>query len=187
MEKIEKNTLTELLPNSNKTEDNISLHLKHLLEAAFKRSFDAVSFFEKKAASSRDVLSKAFFLYLSVKKDAQRVILKKIAISLGFTLHLHYEESITHEDFKISQEEIEDIYQTVSEVTGKELDFYLTYASVENRPRIKSFILILADLAKEFLFDSKIWFLNHKGHETVGTFNDPEAVSHQYIMETVLN
>jgi hypothetical protein len=146
-------------------EQKISGQYSRILASAVRRAAEAVIFFNEKGALSDNTVVKTFFLYLSVKKDAQRVIIEKIGRSLGIELTPIYYQSSNEAaggtDEK-AEEDLYDIFHIVHEVAADELEFYLNYAAVEKDGGINSLLLMLADLAKEFLFDIKIWYLNHK-------------------------
>jgi hypothetical protein len=166
-----------------------NLQVFHILTAALKRSAEAVRFFENKGASSQRSLNRAFYLYLGVKKDAQRMILEKIAKSLGIELSTSCDSSIAHDEFKLYQEEYENIFNIIHEMTADELEFYLNYAAIEPAPKIKNLILMLAELSREFLFDVKIWYLNHKNGPYIKNAElqeTQETASSGHIVEAVL-
>jgi hypothetical protein len=148
------------------TERNRNSQLCRILTSASRRASEAVVFFQQKEAGSDEVVKRAFYSYMGVKKDAQRVIIEKIARSQGIELAPSYSYRNTGEqlgatDLEID-EDFEGIFQTIHEVAADELEFYIHYAAVEKDIRINSILLMLVDLAKEFLFDVKIWYINHK-------------------------
>lgn len=187
MEQVKLNQKAGSSPSNGKREGTFNFQVTHIFETGLKRSFEAVKFFEKKGEASQNMLNRAFFLYLSVKKDAQRMILEKIAVSLGIELSLCCEETISDNGFELYQEEYESIFNIVHEIAADELEFYLNYAAVENDPKIKSFIMLLADLSKEFLFDTKIWYLNHKDYSYKSDAELQETPSSEYVVEKMLN
>jgi hypothetical protein len=162
-----------------------------VLEAAIKRSGDAVSFLRNRGEKSRRIINRAFYLYLSVKKDAQRAILEKIAYSLGL------EKVLAGKDRSVAgystlnenddEEEYGTIFKLIYERAADEFEFYLNYAAVEKEPRIRSLIYMLADLSKEFLFDVKIWYLNHKDSNCYSNAGMQEKMPFDTVVETVLN
>jgi hypothetical protein len=162
MEKITIKNGDGSLQSSGEQKGSFNFQLINIFETALKRSSEAIQFFEKKGAASQNILNRAFFLYLGVKKDAQRMILEKIAVSLGIEVSVFREEENADNAVELYQEAYENIFDIVHEIAGDELEFYLNYAAIEDDPRIRSFILMLADFSKEFLFDVKIWYLNHK-------------------------
>jgi hypothetical protein len=85
------------------------------------------------------------------------------------------------------EEELEDIFAFIHEIAADELEFYLNYAAVEKDTRIHSLLLMLADLSKEFLFDVKIWYLNHKEANRILNFGLQEKNLPDYTVEAVLN
>jgi|WetSurMetagenome_2_1015567.scaffolds.fasta_scaffold00396_28 hypothetical protein len=147
-------------------EQDKDLQVWRILSSAARRASEAVVFFEEKAASSENIVVKAFYSYMNVKKDAQRVIIGKIARSQGISLPTMESAQSRSFDFagggEESNEDLEDIFRTVHDVAADELEFYINYAALENEYRANSILLMLMDLAKEFLFDVKIWYLNHK-------------------------
>jgi len=143
-------------------ESTYDSQLTSIIETGLRRSYRAVRFFEKEGAESRRNPIKAFYLYLGVKKDAQRVILEKIAFSFGIELLGTYDDGEINTRVNKFSEEFETVFNLIHEMAADELEFYLTYAETEKEPKVKSLILMLADLAKEFLFDVKIWYLNHR-------------------------
>jgi hypothetical protein len=159
----------------------------NVLETAFKRSAEAIKYFENKGETSTRVLNRAFYMYLSVKKEAQRTILQKIAFSLGIELLQASFVSSIDKDFGTNDEEFDGIFRTIHESAADELEFYLNYAAAENDPRVKSFINMLADLSKEFLFDVKIWYLNHKNPPVAPKFELGQAMSANYAGKTSFN
>jgi hypothetical protein len=174
--------------SSIKINEKFDLHFSVILEAALKRSGEAVRFFEKKSETSRRTLIRAFYMYLSVKKEAQRSIIEKIAFSLGLEMVVSKNNNYLLEIPENSgEEEYCKIFQTIHEIAADELEFYLNYAAVETDPKIKSFILMLADLSKEFLFDVKIWYLNHKECRLDSNPAMQGLVISDYVVEAVLN
>ena len=140
-----------------------------ILASAVTRAAEGVAFLEEKGAASENVVNKSFFLYMGVKKDAQRVIIEKIARSMGIELSPDFHSRDSDAGTGILKKEIdetlEDIFKIAHEVAADELEFYLNYAAVEQNKTTNSLILMLADLAKEFLFDMKIWYLTHKNRD----------------------
>jgi hypothetical protein len=172
------------------SEDKNSLSFSNILNGSFKRASDAIRFFEEKGSSSEKVINRAFFMYLSVKKDAQRTIMEKIARSLGFEMPFSEYLMNTENKYKNTgsvEEELEDIFAFIHEIAADELEFYLNYAAVETDARIHTLLLMLADLAKEFLFDVKIWYLNHKEVNRILNSGLQEKNLPNYTIETVLN
>jgi hypothetical protein len=174
-----------------KREEGYNSQFSVILEVALKRSGDAVRFFERKGESSQRIINRAFFLYLSVKKEAQRAILEKIAYSLGLEKALEGKTQSNYSGLELHENEVEEdyctIFQTIQKIAADELEFYLNYAGIENEPKVKSFIFMLADLSKEFLFDVKIWYLNHKESMCYSNAGMHETVSSDYVVEAVLN
>jgi hypothetical protein len=174
-----------------------NLQFSAVLEAAVKRSEDAVGFFKNRGEKSRRIVNRAFYLYLSVKKDAQKAILEKIAYSLGLekvpagktrsgTGFSEFNEN--YEDDKNNvDEEYETIFNIIHEKAADEFEFYLNYAAVEKEPRIRSLIYMLADLSKEFLFDVKIWYLSHKDSNSYSNVGMQEELPFESVAETMLN
>lgn len=105
---------------------------------------------------------KAFFMYLGVKKDAQRKLLEKIAHGLGITLSPHSRVAGKNAMDNVGYESFEGIFTIVNQIASDELEFYENYAALEIDAKVKSFINMLADFSKEFLFDIRIWYLTHK-------------------------
>ncbi|HMD69519.1 MAG TPA: hypothetical protein VKF42_11610 [Chitinivibrionales bacterium] len=139
--------------------------VSRILFSAAKRATEAVVFFEERGALSDDVLTRAFYFYMSVKKDAQRAIIWKIAQSLGLQtapVLTYPQEDDAREGSSFDDESLKDVFGIVHEVAADELEFYISYAAMEKDTKVNSILLMLADLAKEFLFDAKIWYLNHK-------------------------
>jgi|SRR5271157_5957473 len=160
-------------------EYNSNFQLCRILTSAARRASEAVVFFEERGAGAEGAVRRAFYSYMGVKKDAQRVIIEKIARSQG--IELTPVSACQNVDEQLGtmeiDEDFEDIFQTVHEVAADELEFYLHYAMVEKDVRINSILLMLADLAKEFLFDVKIWYLNHKEISSVVGADFYEAVA----------
>jgi hypothetical protein len=162
----------------------------NILESGYKRASEAVLFFNEKGALSEKVINKAFFMYLSVKKDAQRTIMQKIARSMGFDMpfseYLQDTEN-KYKDAASAGQELEELFAFVHEIAADELEFYLNYAAVENDIRTHSLLLMLADLAKEFLFDVKIWYINHKEANRIINSGLKEKSYPDFTIEEVLN
>lgn len=160
-------------------------HYSRIFVSAVTRASEAVKFFEEKGASCSDGLKRAFFLYMSVKKDAQRLIIEKIARSQGIEVASEYSVSDPVAGTLPKTAEVEDdfhdIFNIVHEIAADELEFYLNYAAVEKDTRINAILLMLADLSKEFLFNVKIWYLNHKDAEYIeyGEFQGSPAPDYQ--------
>ncbi len=137
-----------------------------IFEDAVQRASEAIRFFEEKGAASDFVLNRAFFMYMSVKKDAQRLIIEKIALSQGIVQPQAYlrgeSGAFRAAETSESEENFQNIFSAVHEIAAEELDFYLNFAAKEKDVRLNAILLMLADLSKEFLFDIKIWYLNHK-------------------------
>ena len=178
-------------PQFNKeSDDKHTSSFSNILNGSFKRASEAIRFFEKKGSSSKKVINRAFFMYLSVKKDAQRTIMEKIARSLGFEMPLGEYLQDPENKFRDGdsvEEELEEIFAFIHEIAADELEFYLNYAAVEKDIRIHSLLLMLADLSKEFLFDVKIWYLNHKAANRILNFGLQEKNLPDYTIEAVLN
>ena len=158
---------------------NRNPQVSRILTSAAKRATEAVGFFEEKGALSDNVLTRAFYLYMSVKKDAQRAIIWKIVQSLGLEIAPvlgcpQGDDALGERGFEIG-ESLEDVFGIVHEVAADELEFYISYASVEKDTKVNSILLMLADLAKEFLFDAKIWYLNHKENTAAMDFGLQDA------------
>lgn len=174
-----------------KREETNNLQFSDILESALRRSTESVVFFEKKAETSRRIVNRAFFLYLSAKKDAQLTVLKKIAYSFGLEKALSRKAEGCHDDLELNEnnadEDYRDIFKAIHEIAADELEYYINYATLENNQKIKSFILMLADLAKEFLFDVKIWYLNHKDAACSLNTGLQETPAPGYIVEAILN
>jgi hypothetical protein len=167
------------------TEEN-DLQICNIIAGALKRADEAVRFFEINGVTSKRMLNRAFFMYLNVKKDAQRKMLGRIASSLGIELSLSFEPINPDSKYESYQEEYGNIFKIIQEITSDELEFYLNYAAVERDQKVKNLILLLADFSKEFLFDVKIWYLNHKECPCIQNAElktQPPA----YMVETVLN
>lgn len=155
---IDRKVITPLEKNM---EEN-RIHLTCILESAIKRSFEAVSFFEMQDATCLSADCKAFFMYLGVKKDAQRKLLEKIGTGMGITLSKHRRVTSINSMDNTGQESYEELFTIVNQIASDELEFYENYAALENDHKVKSFLHMLADFSKEFLFDLKIWYLTHK-------------------------
>jgi hypothetical protein len=167
------------------TEEN-DLQVCNIIAGALKRADEAVRFFEINGVTSKRILNRAFFMYLSVKKDAQRKMLTRIASSLGIELSSSFEPINPDSKFESYQEEYGNIFKIIQEITSDELEFYLNYAAVEQDPKVKNLILLLADFSKEFLFDVKIWYMNHKECPCIQNAElNPQSPA--YMVETVLN
>ncbi len=160
-------------------ENKSDFQLCRILTLAARRASGAVVFFEERGARAEDVVSRGFYSYMGVKKDAQRVIIDKIARSQGIELTPLSTRQNVDEQLGAMEigEDFENIFRTVHEVAADELEFYLHYATVEKDIQINSILLMLADLAKEFLFDVKIWYLNHKETSSVVRADFYEAVT----------
>jgi hypothetical protein len=163
-----------------------NLQVFRILTAALKRYGEAVRFFENKGTSSRQSPNKAFYLYLGVKKDAQRMILEKIAESLGIEISTSCESSIADDELILYPEEYENIFNIVHEITADELEFYLNYAAIERDPKIRNLILMLAELSREFLFDVKIWYLNHKNGPHLKNAELQETATSGHMVEAAI-
>jgi hypothetical protein len=178
-------------PQFNKeSDDKNTSSFSNILNGSFKRASEAIRFFEKKGSSSKKVINRAFFMYLSVKKDAQRTIVEKIARSLGFEMPFSEYLADTEKKYKDTgsvEQELEDIFAFIHEIAADELEFYLNYAAVEKDARIHSLLLMLADLSKEFLFDVKIWYLNHKAANRILNIRLNETNLPDYMVEEVWN
>jgi hypothetical protein len=186
---IIRNPAKSLLFNEEGKGKNAS-SFSNILNGSFKRASEAVRFFEKKGASSEKVINRAFFMYLGVKKDAQRTIIEKIARSLGFEMSFSYYLPDAENKYKetgSAEQELEEIFTFIHEIAADELEFYLNYAAVENDPKAHSLLLMMADLAKEFLFDVKIWYINHKEANRVLNFGMQEKKPSDYAVEAALN
>jgi hypothetical protein len=85
-----------------------------------------------------------------------------LGVETGYVLGGSHEDDGLEKRGVEIDESLEDIFRIVHEVAADELEFYISYASVEKDMKVNSILLMLADLAKEFLFDAKIWYLNHK-------------------------
>jgi hypothetical protein len=174
-----------------KREETINLQFSAILESAIRKSADSVIFFERMGETSSLIMNKAFFLYLSVKKNAQLAILEKIAYCFGLEKSFAVEGRQISECLELnenkSEEEYGTIFHTIHEIAADELEFYMNYAELERDTKIKSFILMLADLSKEFLFDVKIWYLNHKDTPYILNGELQETVGSGYRVETVFN
>ena len=72
---IARNHISSPLFNKESNDKNAS-SFSNILKGSFKRASEAVRFFEGKGASSEKMINKAFFMYLGVKKDAQRLLLE---------------------------------------------------------------------------------------------------------------
>ena len=168
IETLNSSTSSKIIPE---TEHNRNSQLCRILTSAARRASEAVVFFEQREAGSEEVVKRAFYSYMGVKKDAQRMIIEKIARSQGIELAPSSALFKTVEEPGATDlemdENFEDIFQTIHEVAADELEFYIHYAAVEKDIRINSILLMLVDLAKEFLFDVKIWYLNHKEASSV--------------------
>jgi hypothetical protein len=171
-------------------EQKIAEQYSRILASAVRRASEAVIFFNEKGALCENCVAKTFFLYLSVKKDAQRIIIEKIGRSIGIELTPVYYQSGNGAgcgtDEKV-KEDLYDIFHIVHEVAADELEFYLNYAAVEKDGGINSLLLMLADLAKEFLFDIKIWYLNHKDSNESNKPGFKKIVLQDYSVVTALN
>ncbi|HUI93490.1 MAG TPA: hypothetical protein VLX68_14690 [Chitinivibrionales bacterium] len=165
--------------------------ITRILTSAIKRATEAVTFFEQKECATETLVQKAFYNYLSVKKDAQRVIIEKIVHCLGIELaprvYLMGEEKISLPPCEGIDEGLEHIFKNVHETAADELEFYLSYAAVEKDERINAILLMLADLSREFLFDVKIWYLNHKKHFIPPKAEKQEIIAPDYTVVTALN
>jgi hypothetical protein len=172
-------------------EQKIAGQYSRILASAVRRAAEAVIFFNEKGALYEDCVAKTFFLYLSVKKDAQRVIIEKIGRSLGIELTSVFFQSGNGAgggtDEKEREEDLYEIFQIVHEVAADELEFYLNYAAVEKDAGVNSLLLVLADMAKEFLFDIKIWYLNHKDAYNSSKPGFKKNVLQDYSVVTALN
>jgi hypothetical protein len=157
-----------------KGQDGNVARFTKIIGSGYKRACNAVVFFEKKGTLSEKILKKAFFKYLGVKKDAQRKIMEKIAQSMGIELTqpagIPFLENIPQKNAEIEEEKFDKIYQSIYEIAEDELEFYLNYAEVAKDAKSRTLILMMADLSKEFLFDLKIWYLNHKTANRIFTF-----------------
>jgi hypothetical protein len=190
MEKLSAGNLFKSNLFNKETDDKCATSFSIILNGSFKRASEAVRFFEEKGASSGKMINKAFFMYLSVKKDAQRTIMEKVARSLGFEMPFSEYLPDTENKYKDTgnaDQELEVIFAFIHEIAADELEFYLNYAAVENDARTHSLLLMLADLAKEFLFDVKIWYINHKEANRVINFGLQEKNLPDYTIEAVLN
>jgi hypothetical protein len=183
------NPNSSLLFDLDKDDENLR-RFSIILEGGYKRAHEAILYFDYKAGTCNKMLNKAFYMYLDVKKDAQRTIMEKIARSLGIELapvsgssHKETTPEITNS----VDEEFGDIFKIIHEIAADELEFYLMYASVEKNVRVRSLLLMLADLAKEFLFDVKIWYLNHKDTNKRLTSGTEAMIFQDYSVETVFN
>lgn len=190
MEKMQARNRVISSLNEVENKDDSLMRLANILQAGHKRSCEAIGFFEEKADMSRSILHKAFFEYLCVKKAAQRTVLEKIALSLGLGCAPvaglpRYENAC--ENTQNSDESLADIFSIIHEIAADELEFYFAYAAVEKNVRAHSLLLMMADLAKEFLFDVKIWYLNHKDARKETGAMLPQFVSPGYSAEAVLN
>ena len=175
---------------SKETDDKNAVSFSNILNSSFKRTSEAIRFFEEKGASSKKVINKAFYMYLGVKKDAQRTIIEKIARSLGFEMAFsEYLQDMEnkYKNAASAEQELEDIFAFIHEIAADELEFYLNYAEVEKDARIHSILLMLADLAKEFLFDVKIWYINHKEANRIINFGLKGKNLPDFTIEPVLN
>jgi hypothetical protein len=173
-----------------KIENGTDARFSNILEGGYKRASEAVLFFKEKGFLSENILKKAFFMYLSVKKDAQRTIMEKIAFSLGFKMPFVEDLQDTESKYqKIGnvEAEFEKVFAFIHEIAADELEFYLNYAAVEKDARIHSLLLMLADLAKEFLFDVKIWYINHKEANRILNFRLQEKKLPDFTIGAVLN
>jgi hypothetical protein len=137
-----------------------------ILTLAVRRASEAIQFFEERGAFTERVPNKSFFLYVSVKKDAQRVIIEKIGHSMGIELdHGHFrprkyaDDRLTNSVF---ENDFNGIFEIIQEIAADEVEFYLAHAEMEKNGKIRSLLFMLADLAKEFLLDIKLWRLYHK-------------------------
>jgi hypothetical protein len=177
---------------SNKKDQN-DLRMVRILTSAIKRASVAVNFFEERGMQSGNLLNKSFWGYLGVKKDAQQEIIGKIARSLGIELVPGIFKVKTMDDGEGTYSEIDDefenIFKVIHEIAADELEFYLSYAALKNDKKTNSILLMLADLSREFLFDVKIWYLNHKdkadSSSTEYQENDPEEYAPEYTVVAV--
>jgi hypothetical protein len=168
-----------------------SQFIGRILASAIRRASEAVKFFEERGALSESLLNRAFFMYMSVKKDAQRVIIEKIARSMGIEIAHVYSALCYDDSYPLIDKELDeqfgDIFTIIHGIAADELEYYLNYASVEKDRRKNSILLMLADLSKEFLFDVKIWYLNHKEDNSIYNRDLHESILPDYPVETVFN
>jgi|GEM_PF-2987350 hypothetical protein len=185
MEHIYARNFNEVSKANHHAAHDDDLHYSKIFVSAVNRASEAVRFFEEKGAACSNGLKRAFFLYMSVKKDAQRLIIEKIARSQGIEVASEHSGSDPVAGIGPQTAEVEDdfhdIFNIVHEIAADELEFYLNYAAVEKDTRINAILLMLADLSKEFLFDVKIWYLNHKDAEYIeyGEFQGSPAPDYE--------
>ena len=174
--------------NKNRDEDYI-LRYSRILNTGLRRTSEAMQVFEERGSSDLKLACKAFYHYLSVKKAAQRVIMEKVAYSLDIEISPEFDDPFDTLGFSGSlaenEECLHEIFETINEAALSELEFYLNYLSLEKDPKIKALLCIFADLSKEFLFDLRIWYINHK---TLMNDEDlSEEIQSEYLREAINN
>jgi|WetSurMetagenome_2_1015567.scaffolds.fasta_scaffold160029_2 hypothetical protein len=157
-----------------KDADDFYVRFYQIAQAALHRAKAAEAFLRSGVKNAADFHSGAFFQQLVNQKVLHRRIIEKISPDFECAPFAANEDMPEPLDMTISPGDqsvsktaelrlcLREIFEIVYEKALDELDFYLNFLLVEKHPVMSSLLQSLANLAKDYLFEVKLRYLEHQ-------------------------